>query len=232
MEIIPVLDLMNGLAVHARQGHRESYQPLQSPLCRSAEPCAVVEGLLSLHPFKTVYIADLDALMGKGRQTGAVAELRQAFPDLGWWIDQGIPGGDGGLFFPLETNTRPVIGSESLRDEDLSSLAGMNPAEWILSLDSRAGQPLGPASLPERPDLWPDTVILMNLSVVGSGGGPSVGRLEQLTKGYPRHRFVAAGGVRDGADLARLDALGVAAVLMASALHSGAVDARVLREFG
>jgi phosphoribosylformimino-5-aminoimidazole carboxamide ribotide isomerase len=232
MEIIPVLDLMNGLAVHAHQGHRESYQPLISPLCRSAEPCAVVEGLLNLHPFNTMYIADLDALMGKGRQINTVAALRRAFPGLTWWIDQGIPGGESGLFFPPETSTRPVIGSESLREEDLPKLSGMNPVDWILSLDSRAGQPLGPAQLPERPELWPDTVILMNLSVVGSNGGPDVGRLARLTKDYPRRRFVAAGGVRDEADMARLKALGVAAVLMASALHSGAVDARVLREFG
>ncbi|MGZ8246147.1 HisA/HisF-related TIM barrel protein, partial [Methylomagnum sp.] len=231
MQIIPVLDLMNGLAVHARQGHRELYQPLQSPLCRSPEPCAVVEGLLNLHPFTTVYIADLDALMGKQRQSGVMTELRRAFPGLAWWIDQGVPCKGGELFFTPEPNTTPIIGSESLREEHLPRLAGTDATNWILSLDSRAGQPLGPARLPESPDLWPETVILMNLSVVGGGSGPDVGQAERLTREHPRHRFVAAGGVRDANDLARLEASGLAAVLMASALHSGEVDARGLGRF-
>ena len=47
-EIIPVIDLMGGVVVHARSGERDSYRPLTSPLAASAEPAEVVRGLLTL----------------------------------------------------------------------------------------------------------------------------------------------------------------------------------------
>lgn len=231
MEIIPVIDLMHGLVVHARQGRRELYRPLRSPLCDSPEPEAVVAGLLGLHPFRTLYIADLDALMGRAPQTALTARLRRGFPDLELWIDQGWAGpGDFGNS-PAGGNALPVIGSESLDGARLDWLADP-PAPFILSLDRRDGKPLGPASLPERPELWPETLILMNLSRVGGGGGPDFAQAGEFGRRHPGRRWIAAGGVRHAEDLDRLAALGMAGVLLASALHGGAVDARVLERFG
>lgn len=231
MEIIPVLDLMNGLAVHARHGRRESYQPLQSPLCASAEPQAVVAGLLRLHPFQTVYVADLDALMGRARQTAMLESLRRAFPQVVFWIDQGLPDhGLKGCFRP-EDNAQTVIGSESLSVEQWGTLEfGGN--RFILSLDFREEGLLGPAPLLECPDSWPERIILMSLPHVGGMEGPDFTRAEQFQARYPGHRYIAAGGVRDENDLRRLEDQGLAGVLLASALHSGAVDARVLRQYG
>jgi phosphoribosylformimino-5-aminoimidazole carboxamide ribotide isomerase len=231
MEIIPVIDLMNGLAVHARLGRREHYQPLQSPLCRSSDPEAVIDGLLGLHSFRTFYIADLDALMGKTRQTAVVERLRRAFPEISFWVDQGwSEHGDFG-FFSVEDNATVVIGSESLSEERLPLLAEV-PAPFILSLDFRDGRLLGPECLLDRPGSWPERIILMSLSHVGGTEGPDFARAEDFARRHPRRRFVAAGGVRHEEDLVKFEAMGVAAVLMASALHSGRVDSRVLGRFG
>jgi len=228
MEIIPVIDLMDGRAVHAVRGRRENYRPLQSPLCPSAEPRAVLEGLLGLHAFKTVYLADLDALMGKPRQTAVVSGLLRAFPGVCFWIDAGLP--EPGWAWP-EGRGVVVIGSESLGVE-ISALPDARTTPFILSLDFQGGGLLGPSALPDRPDLWPERVILMSLARVGSGAGPDRARLGQFIRNHPGHRFVAAGGVRDARDLAALEVLGVSQVLMASALHSGAVDGAVLGRFG
>ncbi len=62
MQIIPVIDIKNGVVVHARAGDRASYRPIETPLASSAEPLAVIEGLLSLFPFDTLYLADLDGI--------------------------------------------------------------------------------------------------------------------------------------------------------------------------
>lgn len=227
MEIIPVIDLMGGLAVHAVRGRRENYRPLNSPLCSSAEPRAVLEGLLGLHAFKTVYLADLDALMGKPRQTAMVSGLMRAFPDVCFWIDAGLPepgwAGPGG-------RGKGVVGSESLGG-DLSALPDRRTTPFILSLDFRDGGLLGPSALLDRPDLWPERVIVMSLARVGSGAGPDRARLGAFIRNHPGHRWVAAGGVRDARDLAELETLGVSQVLMASALHSGTVDGAVLGRF-
>ena len=66
MQIIPVLDLKNGVVVHARMGQRDRYQPIETPLSPTSNPIDVAGGLLSIYPFATVYVADLDAIARSG----------------------------------------------------------------------------------------------------------------------------------------------------------------------
>src|SRR5436309_152588 len=75
-EIIPVIDLMGGLVVRDRGGERDFYRPLVSPLAVSARPADVVRGLLQLHAFRQVYIADLDAIRKRGEHVAEVRALR------------------------------------------------------------------------------------------------------------------------------------------------------------
>ena len=62
MQIIPVIDVMGGIVVHASGGDRAHYQPLKSILTSSCDPFEVITDLLAWHDFKKVYIADLDAI--------------------------------------------------------------------------------------------------------------------------------------------------------------------------
>src|ERR1051326_5420671 len=88
--VIPVIDLMQGLVVAARGGNREGYQPLECRLCKAADPKNVVEGLLKLHDFQTLYVADLDAILGKPPQLQTLHSLQDSFPQLEFWIDGGM----------------------------------------------------------------------------------------------------------------------------------------------
>jgi len=227
MDIIPVIDIMNGVAVHAKEGRREHYRPLRSVLCSSAEPKAVVLGLLRLYPFKRIYLADLDALMGKAPQTALAADLGRSFPEIEFWIDRGLPSPGDLPFSPSETNARSVVGSESLSGESFAVLSRSCP-DFILSLDFLGDRLLGMEPLLESPELWPERVILMSLSHVGSAAGPDFGRLASFSRKHPYRRFIVAGGVRDEQDLRRLKTMEAAGVLIASALHSGTVDARLI----
>ena len=73
MDVIPVIDVRHGMAVHARQGQRDQYKPLETPLAQRSDPVAVARGFLSLFPFRAIYVADLDGIEGRGRCKGLAA---------------------------------------------------------------------------------------------------------------------------------------------------------------
>jgi uncharacterized protein related to proFAR isomerase len=65
LKVIPVIDVLDGLAVNAVRGRRQEYQPLNSTLCNSFEPIVVAKAFKTLG-FNELYIADLDGIM-KGK---------------------------------------------------------------------------------------------------------------------------------------------------------------------
>ena len=121
MDIIPVIDLMQGQVVHALRGQRDRYAPLKTPLSRDALPGSVLDGLLACADFRTVYIADLDALMGQPPQTSVIAGLVERYPDITFWVDNGYAGGRASIKV-WDGRVRPVLGSESIGIADLAEL--------------------------------------------------------------------------------------------------------------
>lgn len=228
MHVIPVIDIKGGSVVAAREGRRETYPILTSRLTARADPSSVIDALLRLHAFSTIYIADLDALMGYGSQWPLVEALATQHGGLRFWVDQGIPGG--GPRGRISANLVPVIGTESLGATTLNRWASSG-TDFILSLDFRGGRLLGNRHAVEHRDLWPERLIVMALSRIGSGRGPDFARLADFRRRFPEKRLIAAGGVRHAGDLRALEDLGMHGVLLASALHSGAVGAEHLRDY-
>jgi phosphoribosylformimino-5-aminoimidazole carboxamide ribotide isomerase len=220
---IPVVDLMAGRAVHARRGRRDTYTDLVSPLCASPRPEDVVAGLLALHPFERMYVADLDAIMGRGHHADALERIRHRHPRLELWIDAGI--GDDADYTAWRERSlgRLVLGTETLRDATLPDRCRQRGDRPVLSLDYRGDAPVGATCLFDDAALWPDDVIVMTLARVGSGEGPDLERLAAVRDRAGDRRVYAAGGVRDARDLRVLRAAGVAGALVATALHGGAV---------
>lgn len=220
-ELIPVIDLMGGVVVHARAGERDAYRPLaHSVLTTSPEPAAVIRGLLDLHPFRTLYIADLDAIRKQGDHKALIRELRVLFPDLRFWVDAGFAGECACRRFLAAGLGDLVLGSESQSDLRLLEILRGEPG-LVLSLDFMGDRPLGAPALFDAPELWPERVIVMTLARVGVGAGPDLERLRAVRARAPGKRIYAAGGVRGAEDLASLRALGCEGVLLASALHDG-----------
>ena len=222
MEIIQVIDLKGGAVVHAKHGQRHSYQPIVSRLASTSAPDDVLAGLLRVHSFATIYIADLDAIEKNGDHSQCIAELARSHPAIEFWLD------DGGARSVGCRNIRHVLGSESIpHSESLPAFA----RAAILSLDFRGSDFLGPRALLEEPSLWPERVILMTLARVGSGAGPDLERLASIQQRAGARRLYAAGGVRNRDDLEALRNAGIAGVLVASALHDGRLTAADLAEF-
>lgn len=223
MELIPVIDLKGGVVVRARMGERRSYRPIETPLSPTSAAPDVVRGLLTLHPFRTFYVADLDAIEGVGDNLPVLVGLASQF-GLTLWVDNGAADMAGARRC-LDAGLCPVVGSESQRAPSLvASLA--KDARVALSLDFRDGTFLGPPHLLDRAALWPRRVIVMTLDRVGSSRGPDIERLAAIRDAAGEGRSIyAAGGVRHAADLMRLAATGIAGALVASCLHDGRVTA-------
>jgi phosphoribosylformimino-5-aminoimidazole carboxamide ribotide isomerase len=220
MEVIPVLDLKEGVVVHARMGRRDQYRPIETPLASTSNPVDVARGLLAVHPFETFYIADLDAIENAGNNDAALTRLKTELPNLVFWVDNGVAdiaranswldAGLGNL----------VLGSESQRDGALVRRLSQDD-RVILSLDYRGDEFLGPAALLSNAAHWPRKIIAMTLARVGSANGPDLNRLAAIKAAAPDKLIYAAGGVRDHADLAALQRAGIEGALVASSLHNG-----------
>ena len=81
MNIIPVIDIRDGIVVHARGGERANYQPLKSLLTQSVKLEQVIDDLLAWYPFKQLYIADLDAIEQKQHTPQQYQHLIDTFPN-------------------------------------------------------------------------------------------------------------------------------------------------------
>jgi phosphoribosylformimino-5-aminoimidazole carboxamide ribotide isomerase len=252
MRIVPVIDLLGAQAVHARRGDRASYRPVQSALVAGSDPVDVAGALLAAahqaqqalgatvtpgDAMPCLYVADLDALQGRGVQHAAVAALLAGLPGVQLWLDAGFADPDAAhdlinrLGEPGQ-RLRPVYASEALpsraalaRCTRLDDAGHMPRPGAILSLDRRGSEQLDPAGCWQVPELWPDDLIVMTLERVGAGSGPA---LDTLTDVAARARAAGraprlwgAGGVRDLADLRQAAAAGASGWLIATALHEG-----------
>lgn len=225
MELVAVIDLMDGRVVRARGGMRGCYRPVESQLCGGADGVSIVAALLRVHPFRIMYVADLDAILGRGGNRGVLRRIRHRFPDLTIWLDAGADNQAG--IDALAGLALPVLGSESLRDCSLLAPA----AAPVLSLDFRGGRFLGPPELLDATGSWPQRVIVMNLDRVGNAAGPDIELMQSLRARAPDKAFYLAGGVRNRADLEATRQAGAAGVLLASALHDGSLSAAELADW-
>ena len=229
MNLIPVIDLMQGQVVRAVRGNRHAYRPIVSALCASSDPLTVATILCEHCATRHLYVADLDALLGGPAQVVVLRSLLQALPELELWLDAGFASAAAAKTLRAELGAVaervvPVFGSESLasRFELERCFSGADAAgDAVLSLDRRDGQRLDAAGCWEAPALWPKRVIVMTLERVGSDAGPDLETLGDVRLESPSTFIVGAGGIRNPDDLARAHDAGAGAWLVASALHDG-----------
>lgn len=219
VKLIPVMDLKKGVVVHAKRGERENYQPIKSVLTSKTDIYSVLEGFLKFKHFDTFYIADLDAITGQGCHTDLIENVLKDFPEITFWIDAGYQKPRN---FP--PNYFPVLGSECFTDDNVHELMDFKK-RFVLSLDFDAnGEKLGSQKIFEQSAFWAENVIVMTLNRVGSSQGVAIELLKKFKRDFPETNFIAAGGVRHFQDVEHLQKIGITHVLVASALHSGAIS--------
>lgn len=232
MKLIPVIDLMAGQVVRGIRGKRSAYRPIVSSLCASSRPTELAPALLDRAGADTLYIADLDALAGGPVQFEALLELLAALPDAAIWLDAGFRGAHDVAALRARlgehgARVTPIIASESLPNADSArECLSANRVHCILSLDSLGSTRLDPSRCWDRPELWPERVILMTLERVGAYAGPDLDAIRRLRRRAPDIAVIGAGGVRNDDDLRQAAESGAHAWLVASALHDGRISRR------
>ena len=229
MQIIPVIDLLNNVVVHAKRGQRQFYQPIQSRLTASSAPLEIVTALLELYSFQTLYIADLDAICGTGNNVSVIEAISQVYPNLTIWLDCGIGQMNARALY-IGDNIRPVVGSENIQTlQDYRAISYACQSKHVLSLDYSTTSAMGIRELHQSARFWPDDTICMTLNAVGSEQGADMERLNEIMRlnaaRKAQSRIYAAGGVRHSQDLQALARMGITGALIATALHNGTLSA-------
>ncbi|MEQ1599382.1 MAG: HisA/HisF-related TIM barrel protein [Methylotenera sp.] len=214
MQIIPVIDLLNGVVVHAQQGQRQHYQPIKSLLTHSSKPLDIVAALLNVYPFSQLYIADLNAIQQSGDNFIVIRTIAQKFPQLKLWIDAGIHSSQ---FIP---HSNVILGSENFSKlEIILAIKNQQIDNFILSLDFMPNGYQGPAELLESSQYWPQDVIVMSLQNVGTNQGANAILMQKMLVLASGKNLYAAGGVRHVEDLIALKCMGIHGALIATTLH-------------
>ena len=235
--IVPVIDLKEGKAVHAVAGRRDHYQPIRSILHPSCEPVALARAIRDTLGLRTVYVADLDAIIGEPANARVFIELLNL--DLTLWLDIGIRDVDS--LAPLRvldgSRVKVIVGLETVRGpaelEEILGLAG--PDRVIFSLDLFEGRPLSAC-----PHSWATDdphklvtiaiergvghILVLDLARVGTGRGPgTMSLIERLRPAHPGINFSVGGGISRIEEVTDLTAAGAHSVLVGSALHDGRI---------
>ena len=230
MNIVPVIDYLKGHVVLAKQGRRDKYRKINSLLSSSADVNSVIDGMLSVAGFKTIYIADLDSIQNHQLKICIWQQLCRRYSQIEFWLDLGAYAHCWQKLFTQQANARPVLGSESYATShrlaaSLHTLKAFNP---LISIDIKNEKILGPGALLKEFTCWPSQVIILSLHQAGSQQGPDFKALDTVSPYVRAPSLIYGGGIRNINDIQALQARNVSAVMLASALHNGAIDKEVL----
>jgi phosphoribosylformimino-5-aminoimidazole carboxamide ribotide isomerase len=235
LQIIPVVDILNGVAVQAIGGNRSNYRPIRSQLTDSVDPSIVLTHMCRVCHSDTAYVADLDAIMRQEPNRCMLAELARM--PLNLMVDVGVQSSDDVQTLLDLGYSQTIVALESLPGPDIAStlVRTFNPDSLILSLDLNAGVPISRwkpwAQLPpldllcELSSLGFCRWIVLDLSTVGTSAGvPTHELCREWRRQRPHDEIITGGGIKDRSDLLPLKQVGIDGVLIASALHSGSIS--------
>lgn len=239
MQIVGVIDLVEGHAVHAVAGMRDRYQPV-TPIAGAfdtpGDSHALARFYIDRCGVDAIYVADLDAIQGGTPQIALVSSLCELGAPVA--VDAGVTTVDAARQLLNAGAATIIVGLETLASfDDLTAIcAALGTDRVVFSLDCRDGRalsggPLGddtPETLSMRAvGAGVGSLIVIDLARVGVGAGVDVEMIGRVRRAAPLHvMLMAGGGVRDWKDLERLAAAGCDGVLVATALQDGRLSAQ------
>ena len=232
MQIIPVIDIRNGVAVRAVAGDCQKYCPLVTRLTDSTEPAEILRALQAEFSCNTCYVADLDGIERGQINRCTLAEMIRMGVSL--MADAGVKTPDDVRQLTDIGVDRVIVSSESLVRIDLlheyPQAAGT--LDIVFSIDLKRGQLLAadaawqgrsPMELVrEVIGMGVRELIVLDLAAVGTSGGiPTLDVCRTIKQNWPEVRLISGGGVHSSDCLKAASATGIDGLLIASALHDG-----------
>ena len=241
MKVIPVIDILNGKAVHAVKGQRRNYQPLESILFKSVEPLEVAKGFKALG-FTELYVADLDAIVDCSADFEVFKHIAGE-TGLRLMVDAGVTNMERAQKLLGKGVSKLIVGTETLQSKKFVEQAVdiFGGDRVVVSLDLKGNKTIvklgfdgcsDPISLlKDFKSMGVSQVIVLDLTRVGSGEGVNTGFLKQVIEEVGVEVYVG-GGVRGIADLVELRNLGISGALVATSLHTGKISVAQLKQEG
>ncbi len=233
MELIPAIDLLDGRCVRLHQG--DFGQVSRYP----ADPLDLARGYAAAGA-RRLHLVDLDgARAGEPRNLAVLARLAGTLGPLEIQCGGGIRSLAQAQAVLAAGARRVVVGSMAVeqRDETARWLTAIGPERVVLAFDVRlspAGEPLAATRgwlEDTQASLW-DLIghylalgardyLVTDIGRDGTLAGPNDALYAEAGHRLPEARVIASGGVGGVADLHRLAATGVAAVVVGKALLDG-----------
>jgi phosphoribosylformimino-5-aminoimidazole carboxamide ribotide isomerase len=232
VKIIPVIDLLDGLVVHAAKGEREKYRPVESLLVKGSDVFDIARALIKETGCSEIYIADLNAIQKNGSNSRIIKRAGAEF-GVSLLVDAAAFDVCSALAVKKSGADTVILGSETFSDMDeIPRITERIPVDELLfSIDISGGKvlsradELNGADPVEAMDILSEKgmqrFILLTLDMVGSGEGPDTELIERTRKKFHGHTLIAGGGVRYPDHLEQLNAAGADGVLVATSLHNG-----------
>jgi phosphoribosylformimino-5-aminoimidazole carboxamide ribotide isomerase len=226
LNIIPVIDLMNGIAVSGKSGDRNNYLPLKTVFAPNSDPFSIARSL-KISGASEIYVADLDLIEKKGHNLDKIKMMNSIVPLI---LDCGIRDFNSFKFF-LDFAYKIVVATETLKSiEELYKIFDNIVKERIVvSIDIKDNEFYSRdnnlnLSLDEfKKDLmaiYPNEIILLDISRVGSYSGWN----KQLVNEFIefKDKLILGGGINKK-DLNLITKTGINKVLVGTGLHSGEI---------
>ena len=230
MLIIPVLDISQGVVVHAVRGERSLYKPIQSSISKDSKPESVLSSFFELYPFQTIYIADLDSIQGKDSQSELINKLAFDYKDCQFWLDAGIKQIYNKLDYKC-SNIKFILGTENNFSLDEYDQLLQNNPELILSLDFDKNGLMLNSEILNYSSYWPKKVFVMMLNLIGSNKGIDKFTLEKSIKLNRTSELYSAGGIKDISNVHELTKMNMKGCLISTALHQKKITSIELNKY-
>ena len=228
---ILVLDIFDGVVVHALRGKREEYLPVAdfSSVCETSDAAGIAR---TLRPTE-VYAADLNRIRGIGNNFQVIKDVSGYCRTI---ISCGVrSAGDAALGLAIADTV--TIGTENADFDVIGDACETCDASRLhVNIDlmdgrilTNTGISLTPLDAVERLNDYPiNHLIIIDLTKVGTESGID---LDLLSDAVARsdHPVIFGGGVRDMNDLDLLRDIGVAGALVATGVHNRAMPVDILQ---
>ena len=239
MKIIPVIDILNKKAVHAKGGKRSEYKSLKSPLFSSDDPINIAITLEKLG-FKEIYLADLDSIINHNTNFEICEQIRDS-SKIELIVDAGVNNKELATYLFNRNVKKVIIGTETLTSmsflKDAVQLFGNS--RIVVSLDLQGEKMLTNFNLGDIKHPFDflkiieafgvSQIILLDLMRVGCELGVNTQLIKKIVEKFSIDVFVG-GGVRSVSDLIELKNLGVSGVLLGTALYLEKISIEKLKK--